>query len=75
MTRPSPLVSSWRGARSVRGTGEITTPAACTEICLAQPSICFAISMIAFTSGSFSYISLSSGVSVMARSMVMAKPC
>ena len=75
VTTLPPLGSSWSGTKSVRSEGDITTPAACIEICRALPSIFFAISIISFTSSSFLYNSFSSGVISIALAIVIGNPC
>src|SRR3990167_8249213 len=70
-----PFGSNCNGTYSVSGSGDITTPAAWTLICLAQPSIRIARSNIFFVSVSFSYASLSSGTIFIAFLIVIGEPC
>ncbi len=58
----SEFVAFWSGISSVSGSRLMTTPAACVEALRATPSSCFAKSMIRWTVGSASCISLSWGL-------------
>ena len=54
VVRPSaPPLNEARGTRSVRGQGEITTPAACVEAWRVVPSRRREMSISSFTLGSF----------------------
>ena len=57
----SELVAFWSGMSSVRGSREMTTPAAWVEAFRATPSSCLAKSITRLTPGSESYCSRSWG--------------
>ena len=59
----SPSPSLLTGTASVTGIGVITTPAACCEVCRANPSMFPALSIMLRLTGSASYSALRSGVS------------